>query len=162
MAVAMASLVDTNILVYRYDPRDPAKQEVASRLLREGNVTGQLVVPHQALSEFTAATTRPRAELGRRPMLDRAAAFTAVELMMQQFPIVYPSSAVLVTAMRGAATYQLSWYDAHLWAYSEVYGLEELLSEDFQHGRRYGSVRVRDPFLEAADEVHELPALYES
>jgi hypothetical protein len=55
--------------------------------------------------------------------------------------------------------YGLSWFDAHQWAYAEVYGVAEILSEDFEHGRHYGSVRVVDPFL-AADGVHELPALY--
>jgi predicted nucleic acid-binding protein len=30
----MASLVDTNILVYRCDPRDPAKRDAARAVLR--------------------------------------------------------------------------------------------------------------------------------
>jgi hypothetical protein len=37
--------------------------------------------------------------------------------------------------------------------------VDELLSEDFQHGRHYGRIRVVDPFLDA-EGVHELPALY--
>ena len=51
------------------------------------------------------------------------------------------------TAVRGEAAYGLSWFDAHLWAYAEIYGLAEILSEDFQHGRMYGTVRVRNPFV---------------
>jgi len=47
----------------------------------------------------------------------------------------------------GMNTYRLSWFDAHLWAYAEENGLTEILSEDFQHGRLYGSVTVRNPFL---------------
>jgi hypothetical protein len=35
----------------------------------------------------------------------------------------------------------------HQWAYAEYYGLPELISEDFEHGRMYGSVRVVNPFL---------------
>jgi predicted nucleic acid-binding protein len=35
----------------------------------------------------------------------------------------------------------------HLWAYAEEYGLAELVSEDFEHGRTYGTVRVVNPFL---------------
>jgi hypothetical protein len=31
-----ASLIDTNVLVYRFDPRFPDKQAIATRLLREG------------------------------------------------------------------------------------------------------------------------------
>jgi hypothetical protein len=50
------------------------------------------------------------------------------------------------TALRGAAAYQLSWFDAHLWAYAEPYGLEEILSEGFEDGRLLGSVRIRSRF----------------
>ena len=36
----------------------------------------------------------------------------------------------------------------HLWAFAEFYGLEDLYSEDFQHGRLYGTVRVINPFID--------------
>ena len=49
-------------------------------------------------------------------------------------------------ALRGAAAHGLSWFDAHLWAYAEVNGLSELVSEDFQHDRLYGTVRTIHPF----------------
>jgi len=35
----------------------------------------------------------------------------------------------------------------HLWAYADYFGLEEIVSEDFQHDRRYGAVKARNPFL---------------
>ena len=66
---------------------------------------------------------------------------------MAQSPILYPNDDVLRTALRGAAAYDLSWFDAHLRADAEVHGIEELLFEDFQHGRTYGTVTVRNPFL---------------
>jgi predicted nucleic acid-binding protein len=66
--------------------------------------------------------------------------------MLSQFEILYPNEEVLRTAIRGAATYQLSWFDAHLWAYAEVFSLPEILSEDFEDGRQYGTVRVVNPF----------------
>jgi predicted nucleic acid-binding protein len=34
-----------------------------------------------------------------------------------------------------------------MWACAELHGLEELISEDFQHDRLYGTVRVRNPFV---------------
>lgn len=65
---------------------------------------------------------------------------------MARFPVLHPGDNVLRTALRGAAAYGLSWFDAHMWAYAEVPGLEELVSEDFQHGRLYGVVTVSNPF----------------
>ena len=112
--------------------------------------------------EFVAATTRPRSELSGESLLDPLTAYREADSLVMSFPVIYPDEEVLITALRGVTIYGLSWYDAHLWAYAEVFGIPEILSEDFQHGRHYGSVRVVDPFLVAADEIHELPAMYES
>jgi predicted nucleic acid-binding protein len=155
-------IVDTNILVYCFDARYPAKQAVACDLLRQGLRDQDLILPHQAILEFVAATTRPRADLGGEPVLTPPVAYREAEDFAMDFPVVYPDMSVLITALRGVSIYGLSWYDAHLWAYAEVFGISEILSEDFEHGRHYGSVRVVDPFLVAADEVHELPPMYDT
>ncbi len=60
--------------------------------------------------------------------------------------MLYPNEAIVRLALRGSAAYGLSWFDAHLWAYAEHYGFAEILSEDFQDGRLYGTVGVVDPF----------------
>jgi predicted nucleic acid-binding protein len=75
-------------------------------------------------------------------------ALQEAELLLRQFTVLYPTEEVFRAAIRGVVTYQLSWFDAHLLAYAEVYGLASLISEDFQHGRRYGTVTVVNPFLE--------------
>lgn len=141
----MACLVDTNILVYRYDPRFPAKQRRATELLRQGILDDSVRIPHQAILEFVAVVTRSQG--GASPILSPEDARREAEELLTAFPILYPDEALLRTAIRGSAAYQLSWFDAHLWAYAECYGLAELLSEDFQHGRWYGNVQVRNPFL---------------
>ena len=158
----MASLVDTNVLVYCFDPRFPDKQRIASELLRDGLVSGEVALPHQAVVEFVAVVTRSRSDLGGVPLLATEQAYREAEDLMKQFPVVYPDEEVLVTALRGTLTYRLSWFDAHLWAYAEVHGFSEIFSEDFEHGRHYGSVRAIDPFLSAAGSVYELPAMYDA
>lgn len=60
----MGALVDTNILVYRFDPRFPSKQARATDLLRAGIADDSIRVSHQALIEFIAATTKPLARNG--------------------------------------------------------------------------------------------------
>jgi predicted nucleic acid-binding protein len=157
----VASLVDTNILVYSFDPRDPAKQRRADEILREGLGADSLILAHQCVVEFVAAVTRPRRDLGGASFLTPDKARLEAEDLLAQFPVLYPDRDVLHTALRATAMYGLSWFDAHLWAYAEVNGVAEILSEDFEHGRHYGSVRVVNPFL-LAEGVHELPALYET
>ena len=70
-------------------------------------------------------------------------------MFMLQFPILYPNEHIFRTALQGFGIYGLSWFDAHLWAYAAHYGISEILSEDFAHGRFYGTVRIRNPFTEA-------------
>jgi predicted nucleic acid-binding protein len=143
----VASLVDTNILVYRCDPRDPRKRDTALELLRAGEMSGELRIPHQALVEFVNSVTRSR---GREaPLMRLEDATRQAEFFLSEFPVLYPNESILRMALLGKAAYGLAWYDAHLWAYAEHYGLPELLSEDFEHGRKYGTVRVRNPFLAA-------------
>jgi predicted nucleic acid-binding protein len=62
----VAALVDTNVLVYRFDSRDLTKQARAREVLRSGLERGTVWLPHQALLEFVAAITRP---LGEGPLL---------------------------------------------------------------------------------------------
>ncbi|MGH2933045.1 MAG: PIN domain-containing protein [Gaiellaceae bacterium] len=147
----MASLADTNVLVYRFDPRFPEKQRTATALLRTGIADGSIVLPHQAIVEFVAAVTRPLQD--GAPLLDPPEARREAEELLLQFDVLYPDRELVRIALRGAAAYQLSWFDAHMWAYAERFGLAELLSEDFQDRRLYGTVEVVDPFR-AADAVH--------
>jgi predicted nucleic acid-binding protein len=151
----VASLVDTNVLVYRFDGRFPEKQLVATELLRAGAAEGTIYLPHQAIVEFVAAVTRPIG--GGESLLEPHDARREAEELLSQFDVLFPDEELLRVALRGAAAYRLSWFDAHMWAYAERFGLAELLSEDFQHGRLYGTVQVVNPFDGAAVRAGRTP-----
>ena len=140
----MAALVDTNVLVYRFDPRVRSKQTVATELLRRGIADDSVRLAHQAIVDFVAAATRPVA--GGAPLLTVPEAVRESEELLVQFDVLYPNDEIVRLALRGMAAYQLHWFDAHMWAFAEHHGLEELISEDFQHGRLYGRVRALNPF----------------
>jgi predicted nucleic acid-binding protein len=142
----VAALVDTNVLVYRFDPRFPERQRRATEILRSGIHEDSIRVPHQAIVEFVAAVTRPTRD--GPSLLSPEEARREAEELLNQFAVLFPTAGLLRMAIRGAAAYQLSWFDAHLWAYAEYYGLAELWSEDFQHDRLYGTVRVVNPFVQ--------------
>jgi predicted nucleic acid-binding protein len=142
----VAYLVDTNVLVYRFDARYPDKQARATKLLRAGLDSGEARLAHQALVELVAATTRPLSKAP--PLLTPEEARREVEDLLAMYTVLYPVEALLRLAIRGAATYQLSWFDAHMWAYAEHYSLSVLYSEDFQHDRVYGTVRIVNPFVD--------------
>jgi predicted nucleic acid-binding protein len=140
----VAALIDTNILVYRFDSRFPEKQAIATNLLRRGIGDDSVRLPHQAIVEFLAAVTRP---IRGHAILSQADAMREAEEFLRQFTVLYPNESIVRTAIRGCAAYRLNWFDAHLWAYAEHYGLDEICTEDLQHDRLYGTVRVVNPFV---------------
>ena len=87
----MVSLVDTNILVYRCDPRDPAKRECARPVLRRGEAAGDLRIAHQSLVEFVNFVIRSRGT--ESPLMARADATRQAELFMAEFPVLDRTSA---------------------------------------------------------------------
>ena len=141
----MAALVDTNVLVYRFDHLFPEKQKRATEILRHGIAEDSVRIPHQAIVEFVAAVTRT---VRGNVILEQTEALREAEEMLKQFTVLYPQEAMLRHAIRGCAAYHLNWFDAHLWSYAEHYGLSEIISEDLQHDRLYGTVRIVNPFLD--------------
>ena len=129
----MAALVDTNVLVYRFDSRFPEKQAIATEVLRRGIAEGSARLPHQAIIEFVAAVTR---SVRGYVILPQAEALREAEELLKQFVVLYPNEAILREAVRGCAAYQLSWFDSHLWAYAEYYGIPVILTEDWLGTRR--------------------------
>jgi predicted nucleic acid-binding protein len=114
----VAALVDTNVLVYRYDPRYPEKQRIATDLLDYGIASDTVRLPHQAIVEFVSATTRPLAR--GRPLLSPDLARQEADELLSEFTVLFPNKGVVRTALRGAAMYGLSWFDAHLWALRRI------------------------------------------
>ena len=140
----MAALVDTNVLVYCFDRRDPRKRRIAMELVDRGVEERSIRVAYQAIIEFYAVVTREIRGTGR--ILDNVSATRATEEWLAVFDVLYPTDKIIRAAMGATAVYQLPWYDALMWAYAEVNGLTEIISEDFQHGRLYGRVRIINPF----------------
>ncbi len=145
ISTIVAALVDTNVLVYRFDARAPAKQARAIEFIRRGIAGDSLRIAYQSIVEFHAAVIKPL--VGHGPLLTAADAGRETEELLTEFRVIYPTVSVVRTALRGTAAYQLSWFDALMWAHAEEFGLSELISEDFQHERVYGSVRIVNPFL---------------
>jgi predicted nucleic acid-binding protein len=140
----VAALIDTNVLVYRFDSRFPEKQTIATEILKRGIAENSVRLPHQVILEFVAASTRI---IRGHQVLSLADALREAEEFLKQFTVLYPNEMMLRHAFRGCAAYQLSWFDSHLWAYAEHYGLEEIITEDLQHDRLYGTVRIVNPFI---------------
>ena len=129
---------DTNVLVYAAAGRgaEEAKRKRALKLIESEDFG----LSAQVLQEFYVTVTRK---------LDRGlSAEQALEWMEQfeAFPCLAIDNALVRIAAEISERYQIAYWDAAIIAAAEALGAEMLYSEDLNHGHRYGSVQVRDPF----------------
>ena len=132
--------VDTNVLVYRHDSSEAARQSRADdwHTFLWHRRLGRL--SFQVLQELYATLTR-----GRGLGLDRAAARAIVANYLQWQPIRIDAG-MLRRAWLLEERYGLSFWDALIVAAAQVAECPTLLTEDLQHGQDLDGVRVVDPF----------------
>lgn len=140
------ALIDSNVLVYAFDPADRRKQQAALTLLDGLAAVQRGALSTQILGEFFRVTTE---KLTRR--LSRAAAQREVILLAAGWPVMPITSHVVLEAARGAVAHGMPYWDAQLWATARLNQLEVLLSEDFQDGRVIDGVRFVNPFVPSFD-----------
>jgi predicted nucleic acid-binding protein len=115
--------VDTNVLVYVRDPRDPAKQQAAVKLTT-GMGEGALL--WQVACEFVSAS-RKLAPFG----FTQAEAWRDLERLRQLWTMILPSENVFTRAEQLTATHNLSFWDSLLVAACIDGGVTRLYTEDF-------------------------------
>ena len=133
--------VDTNILVYAHDRTSPNKQRISIDLLErlDAERTGRFST--QVLLEFYSAVTRKL-----RLSADIAAAILDD---LARWPVYTPSAEDIVESARLAAKHSFSIWDALIVQSAIRSECDILWSEDLQHGRRFQTLIIRNPFLES-------------
>jgi predicted nucleic acid-binding protein len=143
MAANARTFVDTNVLLYAYDKSEVLKQPVAQESLERLWADGTGAVSTQVLQEFYNAATRKLS-----PPVSRVKAREIIDLYAA-WPVVLIDVPVIVAATHTEETHQLSLWDALVIEAARIAGADRLLTEDMQHGRVIGDVRIENPFLPA-------------
>jgi predicted nucleic acid-binding protein len=138
--MAARYLIDTDLLVYALDRREPEKRDRAREVLRRVGRAGNAALPAPVLSEFANACLR---KLEPRP--DPAAVRREVERLLLAFPVLPLTGPVVLEALRGVAEHLLSYYDAQVWAVARLGQVGVVLSEVFNPGAVLGGVSFANP-----------------
>ncbi|MEA5449812.1 PIN domain-containing protein [Leptolyngbya sp. CCNP1308] len=129
--------VDTNILIYVNDPRDPIKQRVATSLIAE-LVDGVLL--WQVATEYLAAS-RKLEPLG----YDKTQAYQYIRDLQQVWYTSLPNWDVLDRAETLHSRFSLSHWDAMIVAACLEINIQTLYSEDFGYSK-IDSLTIVNPF----------------
>jgi len=134
-------LIDTNLLIYLYDPNQPDKQKQSERILEQLELTRSGRLSIQALAEFFSVATRKLS-----PSLTSAQALDQVTLFTRLWPVFDLTPMIVMEAGRGVRDHKLSYYDAQVWATARLNQLSVVFSEDFRDGSILEGVRFVNPF----------------
>jgi predicted nucleic acid-binding protein len=133
------SFLDTNILVYAYDPSEPRKQKVSKELVR-GAFLGRSMISVQVLAEFSAT-------LLHKVAVRRTAAEIALMLdILSPIKLLTPDADMVRRAVEAHAAYGIRFYDGMIIAAAERGGCEKIYSEDLNAEQKYFGVTVDNPF----------------
>ena len=133
--------LDTNILVYTFDATAPRKRDRAKALVQSALKTRMGRISTQVVQEFLNVATRKLAvPLSPKDAEDYLRVVLTPLCRHSPDPEFYQRALVLGTSA------SLSWYDSLIVQAGVDLGCAILYSEDLQHGRVFGGLRVENPF----------------
>ena len=136
-----AYLIDTNILIYAYDARDAFKQQRAVEVMRTLQAARLGALSVQVLGEFYVNVTRKPLV----PLTIEQARLSSVRLC-RSWPVLDVTARAYLDALLGVSLYQLSFWDALVWATARDAEIGNIVTEDQEHLRLVGDVRYYNPF----------------
>jgi predicted nucleic acid-binding protein len=133
--------LDTNIFVYSFDAGSPKKAARAADLIRRAIETKAGMVSYQVVEEFFNLALRRFAQPMSGGEAEQYLATTFRPLLA-----VHSSHDLFGHALQLNSRHKLAWYDSLIVA-SAIQGRCSILySEDLQHERRFGDLRIENPF----------------
>ena len=132
--------LDTNILVYAYDPSDARKQAIAQTIVVRA-LAGDGLVSTQVLSEF-AVTLLHKLSPPARPddVAEILDSLSAVKVISLDYGVVR-------RAVEACSLYGIHFYDGMIVAAAGRGGCGRILSEDLNAGQKYFQIPVENPFV---------------
>lgn len=134
-------LLDTNVLVYAFDPSEPHKHRVAQDLLKKAATQGDGAISSQVVQEFCSVILKKFAniilatDLG--PIMD--------EIMLPLWRHL-PNADFYKHAIYLSQDKRLGFYDALIVQAAIDLDCKTLYSEDLQDGQAFGDLFIVNPF----------------
>ena len=132
------TFLDTNVLVYSIDGKDPAKQVVAREIVVSAVRGGGFLISSQVLNEFSNI-----ALLKLKLSVEEVRKFVS---FFSRIGVVSLESRWTDAALLLKQRYETQFFDSLLLAAAQENGCDEILTEDLNDGQMYGSVKAVNPF----------------
>ncbi|MEI6437539.1 MAG: PIN domain-containing protein [Candidatus Omnitrophota bacterium] len=133
---------DTNILLYSYVNQDPRKKSVAEDYISDAMRYGIGVVSIQVLGEFVVNAHKKLV-----PVMTLKQARGEMEMFASGMRVFSLDVSDVRDAIHIAMAHQLNYWDALVITSAQKAKCRTLLTEDLNHGQKFGHLQVVNPFL---------------
>jgi predicted nucleic acid-binding protein len=132
---------DTNVLVYLFDAKAPAKQRVAQDLFSRAGNEAQPVISTQVLQEFFVTITKTTKK--GLPVNEARQFMIALEKSIE---VKLITTQVIHAATERVEQSRYSFWDSLIIESARAAVVSVLWTEDLQHDQRIDGLRIRNPF----------------
>lgn len=139
-------LVDTNVLVYSFDPRDLQKQQRARQVFEQLASAGRVVLSVQCLTEYFR-TVRWRLP---HPLTPEGALLEVLRFATT-CRVLDLTASIVLQACLASNRYQISIWDALIWSVAKLNQVPFVLTEDAKHDTILDGVHYLNPFHRSFD-----------
>lgn len=136
------TFLDTNIILYQFDKRDPKKQSRSLEILRDAAQRDNYSISYQVVQEFISVATKKEAI-----ELDHLKVEEYLMLFLRPLWKVWPSEELFALAIHLSVRHIIGFYDALIVGAAILGDCDTLYTEDLQHGMTFDMVKVINPFL---------------
>lgn len=136
----MRTFVDTNIVLYAYDQSEAEKSAVAREIVSDLWRTREGLLSTQVLQELYVNLTRTL-----RVVMPRSKARALIG-RYGRWPVYAITTGDILEAAGLEQRHALSFRDALIVVAAVRSGADRIISEELQHGRMIGGVRIENPF----------------
>ncbi|MCI5218226.1 MAG: PIN domain-containing protein [Candidatus Electrothrix sp. LOE2] len=131
--------IDTNLIVYANDRRDPQKQRKAVELIKELMGVGLGVISSQVLQEY-ANTALTKLHQNHTVVLRQIS-------LLESFEVVLLKPVLIRRAIEIKSSYGISFWDSCIISAAEAAGCDSIYSEDLSSGQYYSGMKLINPFV---------------
>ena len=129
--------IDTNLIVYANDNRDPNKQRKAIELIKKLMDEGLGVISSQVLQEY-ANTALTKLNQQHTIVLRQLT-------LLESFEVVLLTPSLIRRAIEIRSAYSISFWDSCIISAAESAGCDSIYSEDLNAGQYYSGIKISNP-----------------
>lgn len=135
--------IDTNILIYSFDPDNPSKRKIALDLISKALERGTGVISYQIIQEFLNVATRKFAV----PLTCKDSQ-RYLNVVLEPLCEVFSSTELFHQALEISDQWRFPFYDALVVAAALQADCSLLYSEDMQDNQTIKGLTIKNPFQE--------------